>query len=51
MGSEELGHMRQFYRNPIIHPDQTLNANEAFSLFNASLSAIVQLDAAIEAWP
>jgi hypothetical protein len=46
-----LDHMRAFYRNPIIHPEQTLDANEAFSLFNASLSAIVQLDAAIEAWP
>ena len=46
-----LDHMRLFYRNPVIHPDQTLDGNEAFSLFNASLSAIIQLDAAIEAWP
>ena len=46
-----LDHMRQFYRNPIIHPEDTLSGTEAFSLFNASLSALVQLDAAIEAWP
>lgn len=46
-----LDHMRTFYRNPIIHPEDTLDGNEAFSLFNASLSAIIQLDAAIEAWP
>ena len=46
-----IDHMRLFYRNPIIHPDQTLDANDALSLFNASLSAIIQLDAAIQAWP
>lgn len=46
-----LDHMRTFYRNPIIHPEDILDGNEAFSLFNASLSAIIQLDAAIEALP
>jgi hypothetical protein len=46
-----LQHIKDFYRNPIIHPEDTLNANEAFSLFNACISAIIQLDSAIEAWP
>jgi hypothetical protein len=46
-----LWHIKEYYRNPVIHPEDTLNASEAFSLFNASLSAIIQLDAAIEAWP
>ena len=46
-----LDHIRTHYRNPIMHPEQTLSASEAFALFNASLSAISQLDAAIEAWP
>lgn len=46
-----LQHMKDTYRNPIIHPEEVLTPDEAFSLFNASLSAIVQLDAAIEAWP
>jgi len=46
-----LGHIKDFYRNPIIHPEDTLDHNEAFSLFHASLSAITQLDAAIEAIP
>lgn len=46
-----LYHVKEFYRNPLMHPEQTLDANEALSLFNACMSAIVQLDAAIEAWP
>lgn len=46
-----LQHVKDTYRNPIMHPEIVLTPDEAFSLFNASLSAIVQLDAAIQAWP
>ena len=43
-----LDHIRQFYRNPIMHPEETLTLDYAISLFYACLSVIVQLDAAIE---
>jgi hypothetical protein len=46
-----LQHIKDHYRNPIIHPEDTLGPDNAFSLFNTSISAIIQLDAAIEAWP
>lgn len=46
-----LDHIRSFYRNPLIHPEATLTGAQAFDLFNACLSAISQLDAAIEAIP
>ena len=46
-----LQHVKDTYRNPIMHPEVVLTSDEAFSLFNASLSAIVQLDTAIQAWP
>jgi hypothetical protein len=46
-----LQHIKDHYRNPIIHPEETLGRDDAFSLFNTSISAIIQLDAAIEAWP
>lgn len=46
-----LLHMKDTYRNPIAHPDVILSVEEAFSLFNASLSAITQLDAAIQSCP
>jgi hypothetical protein len=46
-----LEHLKDHYRNPIAHPEAVLSANEAFSLFNASLSAISLLDAAIQATP
>jgi len=46
-----LQHIKDHYRNPIIHPEDTLGPDDAFSLFNTSISAIIQLDAAIEAWP
>ncbi|MDX6402921.1 MAG: hypothetical protein QOH70_376 [Blastocatellia bacterium] len=46
-----LQHIKDHYRNPIIHPEDTLGADDAFSLFNTSISAIIQLDAAIEALP
>lgn len=44
-----LRHIKDHYRNPVIHPEDTLGPNDAFALFNSSLSAILQLDAAIEA--
>lgn len=46
-----LDHIRVFYRNPIMHPEEALNHDQAISLFHTCLSAIVQLDAAIEALP
>lgn len=49
--TDYLYHMKEYHRNPIMHPEIILTPDEAFSLFNASLSAIVQLDTAIEAWP
>lgn len=44
-----LNHIKDFYRNPIMHPEETLTSDQALSLFHACLSAIVQLDAAIRA--
>jgi hypothetical protein len=44
-----LSHIKDFYRNPIVHPEVTLTAEQALSLFSAAISAIVQLDAAIQA--
>jgi len=41
-----IDHIKDFYRNPIMHPEETLNADQALSLFHTCLSAIVQLDAA-----
>ena len=49
--ADYLFHMKETYRNPIMHPEVVLTPDEAFSLFNASLSAIVQLDKAIQDWP
>jgi hypothetical protein len=46
-----LDHIRVHYRNPIIHPQDTLGPDDAFSLFNTSISAMIQLDAATEALP
>lgn len=46
-----IDHIREFYRNPIMHPEETLTSEQALSLFHTCLSAIVQLDAAIEALP
>jgi hypothetical protein len=44
-----LSHIKDFYRNPIVHPEVTLTSEQALSLFSAAISAIVQLDAAIQA--
>lgn len=46
-----IDHIREFYRNPIMHPEETLTSDQALSLFHTCLSAIVQLDAATEALP
>jgi hypothetical protein len=43
-----LSHIKDFYRNPIVHPEVTLTSEQALSLFSAAVSAIVQLDAAIQ---
>jgi hypothetical protein len=42
-----IQHIKDFYRNPIMHPEETLTLDEALSLFYTCLSAIVQLDAVI----
>jgi hypothetical protein len=44
---EVLQHIKDFYRNPIMHPEQSLTPDQALSLFHACLSVLVQLDAAI----
>ncbi|HJR07521.1 MAG TPA: hypothetical protein VJ842_09705 [Pyrinomonadaceae bacterium] len=44
-----IEHIKDFYRNPIMHPQESLTPDEALSLFHTSLSAIVQLDAATQA--
>jgi hypothetical protein len=49
--ADYLYHMKETYRNPIMHPEIVLTPDDAFSLFNASLSAIVQLDNAIQSTP
>src|SRR2546430_250240 len=41
--ADYLYHIKETYRNPIMHPEVRLSGDEAFALFNASLSAIVQL--------
>jgi hypothetical protein len=38
-----IGHIKDFYRNPIMHPEETLTSDQALSLFHTCLSAIVQL--------
>ena len=37
-----LDHIREAYRNPISHPSETLEPEDAFNLFSAGLSAICQ---------
>jgi hypothetical protein len=43
-----LQHIKDHYRNPIMHPEVTVSPDEALALFGAALSAITQLDAAIK---
>ena len=38
-----LDHIREEYRNPISHPDETLDSDEAFALFGAAMSVIGQI--------
>lgn len=42
-----LDHIREEYRNPIAHPEETLELDEAFGLFGTALSAIGQMLRAI----
>jgi hypothetical protein len=42
-----LDHIREEYRNPISHPDESLELDEAFGLFGAALSVIGQMLRAI----
>jgi hypothetical protein len=42
-----LDHIREEYRNPITHPDETLDLDEAFGLFGTALSAITSMTRAI----
>lgn len=49
--TDYLYHMKEYHRNPIMHPEISLTPDEALSLFHASLSAIEQLDKAIQTWP
>lgn len=41
-----LDHIRREYRNPISHPTETLEPQEALDLFGAALSAIGQVSRA-----
>ena len=43
-----LDHIRQQYRNPQTHPDETVDLNEALILFGSAASAINQMMTAIE---
>jgi hypothetical protein len=47
--TEFLDHIRQEYRNPISHPSETLEQDDAFSLFGTGLSAITQVAKAVVA--
>jgi len=38
-----LDHVREEYRNPVSHPEETVELDEAFLLFGAAMSAIVQM--------
>jgi len=38
-----LDHIREEYRNPVTHPDETVELDEAFQLFAAGMSAIGQM--------
>jgi hypothetical protein len=42
-----LDHIREEYRNPITHPNENLDSDEAFGLFGVSASAITQMLRAI----
>jgi hypothetical protein len=42
-----LNHIREEYRNPVTHPNETLDIEQAFGLFGVSASAITQMLRAI----
>jgi len=44
-----LDHIRESYRNPISHPDQRLDAQEAQVLLGVCVSAIIQMVLAVDA--
>jgi hypothetical protein len=44
-----IQHIKDVYRNPILHPEVTLTADEAQVLFGLSVSAIVQIAGAMKA--
>jgi hypothetical protein len=46
-----LTHIKDIYRNPIVHPEVWLSSDEALSLFTVCLSAITMLDNAIHPTP
>jgi hypothetical protein len=46
-----LDHIRDHYRNPIMHPNENVTDDQAFSLFGAGMSLITQVMQAIETQP
>jgi hypothetical protein len=46
-----LDHIREHYRNPIMHPNEDVTDDEAFNLFGIGTSAITQVMLAIETQP
>ena len=42
-----LDHIRDEYRNPVMHPNENVTADEAFSLLGIGFSAITQVLQAI----
>ena len=49
--TRNLDHIRSEYRNPIMHPDENVTADKAFSLLGIAYSAITQVMQAIELQP
>lgn len=46
-----LDHIRSEYRNPVMHPNENVTADEAFSLFGIGVSAITQVMQEIKKQP
>lgn len=49
--TENLDHIRAEYRNPVMHPNVNVSAEEAFTLFGIGFSAITQVMQAIVPQP
>jgi hypothetical protein len=49
--TENLDHIRAEYRNPVMHPNENVSADAAFTLFGIGFSAITQVLQAIETQP